>query len=136
MQSSPAWPESLSPSPASWCSTCSGNAAAHAVETHVRNASSLRGERASRSNTRTARAPARGTVAAILRFVRWVVEFVLQVFGWTMLAIGGGSLYLLVTTGSAPAIGSTPAAIAVVLGSAALIWVTRRSLYKKQYRGY
>jgi hypothetical protein len=64
------------------------------------------------------------------------VEFVLQVVGWTMLAIGGGSLYLLVTTGSAPAIGFAPAAVAVVLGSAALIWVTRRSLYKKQYRRY
>ena len=50
--------------------------------------------------------------------------------------MGGGSLYLLVTTGTAPAIDSAPVASAVVLGSAALIWVTRRSLYKKQYRGY
>ena len=68
--------------------------------------------------------------------MRWVVELVLQVLGWTMLAIGGGSMYLLMTTGSARAIDSTPAVIGVVLGSAALIWVTRRSLYKKQYRGY
>jgi len=51
-----------------------------------------------------------------------------------MLAVGGGSLYLLVTTGTAPAIGSAPVAGAVVLGSAALIWVTRKSLYKKEYR--
>lgn len=80
--------------------------------------------------------PHPATVGAILNFVRWAVEFVLQVVGWTMLAIGGGSLYLLVTTGSAPAIGFAPAAVAVVLGSAALIWVTRRSLYKKQYRRY
>jgi len=64
------------------------------------------------------------------------MEFVLQVIGWTMLAVGGGSLYLLVTAGTAPAINSTPVAAAVVLGSVALIWVTRRSLYKKQYRGY
>jgi hypothetical protein len=68
--------------------------------------------------------------------VRWVVEVVLQLLGWAMLALGGGSMYLLMTTGSAPVIDSTPAAIGVVLGSAALIWVTRRSLYKKQYRGY
>jgi hypothetical protein len=39
-------------------------------------------------------------------------------------------------TGSAPVIDSSPAAIGVVLGSAALIWVTRTSLYKKQCRGY
>ena len=68
------------------------------------------------------------------RAVRWVVEFVLQVVGRAMLAVGGGSLYLLVTTGTAPAIGSAPVAGAVVLGSAALIWVTRKSLYKKEYR--
>ena len=51
-----------------------------------------------------------------------------------MLAVGGGSLYLLVTTRSAPAIGSASVAVAVVLGSAAVIWLTRRSLYKKQFR--
>ena len=60
--------------------------------------------------------------------------------GWcratAMLAIGGGSLYLLVTTGSAPAIGTASEAVAVVLGSAVVIWMTRKSLDKKQYRGY
>jgi hypothetical protein len=70
------------------------------------------------------------------RSLRWLVELVGQVVGWAMLAIGGGSLYLLVTTGSAPAIDSAPLALAVVLGSAALIWLTRRSLYARQYRGY
>ena len=68
--------------------------------------------------------------------VRWVVELVLQLIAWAMLAIGGGSLYLLVTTGSAPAIGTASVAVAVVLGSAVVIWMTRKSLYKKQYRGY
>ena len=44
-------------------------------------------------------------------------------------------MYLLMSTGSAPVIDSRPAAVGVLLGSAALIWVTRRTLYKKQYRG-
>ena len=68
--------------------------------------------------------------------MRFVVEFALQMVGWVLLAIGAGSLFLLVTTGSAPAIGSFAlAAVATVVG-AALIWFTRRSMYKKQYRDY
>ncbi len=68
--------------------------------------------------------------------VRVLVEFVLQVISWVALAVAGGSLYLIATTGSAPVIDSAPVALVVALASAAVIWVTRRSLYKKQYRGY
>ncbi|TQM57380.1 hypothetical protein [Humibacillus xanthopallidus] len=68
--------------------------------------------------------------------MRFVMEFVAQLVGWALLAVSAGSLYLLATTGSAPAIGSAPLAVLVVIGSAALIWATRKSLYKKKYRGY
>ena len=68
--------------------------------------------------------------------MRFVLEFTLQCIGWALLAIGGGSLHLLATTGSAPAIGSVPLALGVTVGAAAVIWLTRRSMYKKQYRGY
>ncbi|WP_404389279.1 hypothetical protein [Humibacillus xanthopallidus] len=66
--------------------------------------------------------------------MRYAVELVLQCVGWALLAIGVGSVYLLVTTGSAPALGSLPLALTVCVVGAVLIWVTRRSLYKKQYR--
>ena len=52
-----------------------------------------------------------------------------------MLALGGGLLFLF-ANGSAPAFGSTSLAVAAVLGSAVLIWVTRRSMDNNEYRGY
>ena len=66
--------------------------------------------------------------------MRHAVELSIQCVGWALLTIGAGSVYLLVTTGSAPALGSLPLALTACVLGAVLIWVTRRSLYKKQYR--
>jgi hypothetical protein len=68
--------------------------------------------------------------------VRYAVELSIQCVGWALFAIGVGSLYLLVTTGSAPALGSVPLALTVSVVGAATIWLTRRSLYKRKYRDY
>jgi hypothetical protein len=68
--------------------------------------------------------------------MRYAVELSIQCVGWALLAIGAGSLFLLATTGSAPALGSVPLALTVSVVGAVLIWVTRRSLYKKQYRDH
>lgn len=68
--------------------------------------------------------------------MKFLVQFALQLLGWVLLSFGGASWYMLARDGHAPAMHSVPVAILLTFIGIGLIWLTRKSLLKKQYRDF
>ncbi|MFC7727344.1 hypothetical protein ACFQW6_19705 [Nocardioides sp. GCM10028917] len=64
----------------------------------------------------------------------YLIEFVVQVVAWAFLAMAVGSLFLLVTQGTANVFASYCSASTVAVVSALVVWLTRRSLLKREHR--